>query len=214
MTMAQTYENFGNYQTEYGRDYICPSGRLYVHSSVYLPSSELDPRTGLLKPDVRRQGRTQAKRMEYESLSEEFEQINKEFSQYKGKPSPRMSLRTAILLIALTAFLASIYYLSLQGTLVTKNAACNRLAQAIEQCAKVNDGIAEEIEAASDETTICYAAAQYLNMIPAEAAQAIHLVAVDTRPMGDGKTTYATADAAAQPENTAIPAVASVGTGY
>jgi len=39
------------------------------------------------------------------------------------------------------------------------------------------------IAKASDEATICYAASQNLNMIPAESAKAVHLSAVDTRPL-------------------------------
>ena len=46
-----------------------------------------------------------------------------------------------------------------------------------------NAELETRVAEASDAAVICYAASQNLNMIPAESAEAIHLVAMDTRPM-------------------------------
>ena len=54
--------------------------------------------------------------------------------------------------------------------------------QRIEEIKGVNDGLKAQIAEASDSSTICYAAARDLGMVPASSAQAIHLTAVDTRP--------------------------------
>ena len=55
-----------------------------------------------------------------------------------------------------------------------------------------NDALQTQIDEASDAATICYAAARDLNMIPAESAEAIHLVAMDTRPLSAASTSAQT----------------------
>lgn len=64
----------------------------------------------------------------------------------------------------------------------TARRAVNRLERSIADCRSANAALETQIAEASDAATICYAAARDLNMIPAESAEAIHLVAVDTRP--------------------------------
>ncbi len=220
MTMAQVYQTYGSYENEYGREYICPSERMYVHSSVYLPNSEIDPRTGLLKPDLQRRGRTQAKRLEYSYLDKEYKQLDAALKAREEVPGPRMSIRTAILVIAIFGFVAGLLSLSQQGQLAERQKALNRMNKEIEQYAKVNNEIAGQIADASDATTICYTAARNLHMIPAEAAEAIHLVAMDTRPAQPGRVymraeSIQTGQEAGQPDTqaTAVPAVASAGVG-
>ncbi len=181
--MAQQYMTYGNYENEYGREYIYPTDRMYVRASVYLPNSEVDPRTGLLKPDTPRRGRTQAKRLEYEHLDKEYKQLDAAIKARAEHPGIRVSMRSGVLVVAIVAFFMGLLLLSQQGTLVERQKALNRMNKSIEECAKVNDGIASQIAEASDSTVICYAAAKDLNMIPGEAAEAIHLVAADTRPM-------------------------------
>ncbi len=183
MTMAQQYMTYGSYDTEYGREYVYPSQRMYVHSSVYLPNSEIDPRTGLLRADPPRRGRTQAMRMEYSYLDKEYKQLDEALKRRMEQPGIRVSLRSGILLIALMAFVLGLLLLSQQGTLAERQKALNRMNKSVEECAKTNDALAAQITEASDSSTICYAAARDLNMIPAEAAEAIHLVAMDTRPL-------------------------------
>lgn len=216
MTMAQAYQTYGNYDNEYGQGYV-PPGRLYVHSSVYLPNSEIDPRTGLLKPDVRRQGRVQAKRLEYASLEKEYRELETQRQRVEIRPGFRISIRTAILSVAVFAFVLGILYLSQQGTLAQRQQEYNSMSKQVEQYQSANNAISEEIHDASDAANICYTAARDLNMIPSESAQAIHLVAMDTRPV-QVNTITRTADsggAETQPdaEATTVPAVASAGAG-
>lgn len=210
MTMAQQCTTYGSYNNEYGREYVYPAERMYVHSSVYLPSSELDPRTGLLKPDQPRRGRTQAMRLEYASLDKEYKQLDESFKKRMENPGIRMSLRTSIWLVVLIAFVLGLLLVSQQGTLAERQKALNRMNKSIEECAKTNDLLAGQISEASDSATICYAAARDLNMIPAETAEAIHLVAVDTRPMGSGAQFNITAN---QSSSSASQGVDSNGNG-
>lgn len=218
--MAQTYRTYGSYENEYGQEYIIPNQRMYVRASVHLPNSELDPRTGMLKPDVPRRGRTQAKRMEYTQLDKEFHQLDAALQERAEHPGLRITLRSAILLIAFTAFLIGILLLGQNGTLAERQKALNRMNRAIEDCAKANDGIAAQIAEASDSSTICYTAARELNMIPGESAEAIHLVAMDTRPLETQAAQAAAQNtqnggqpmpSAQTAEATTVPAVASAG---
>ncbi|MEG2702970.1 MAG: hypothetical protein RSA65_10155, partial [Clostridia bacterium] len=83
----------------------------------------------------------------------------------------------------------------------------------MEECIAANEQIKEQIAEASDAATICYAAARNLNMIPAESAEAIHLVAVDTRPGESVEAAPQSAEAAlsAQTSATRAPTLASNG---
>ena len=101
-----------------------------------------------------------------------------------------------------------------QGAIADRQKAVNRLERSIADCRSQNAALETQIAEASTEAAICYAAARDLNMIPAESAEAIHLVAMDTRPVAAAGT-YAQADAAidvASTENasaTHVPTVAS-----
>ena len=213
--MAQQNLVYRTYENEYGQEYVYPSERMYVHSSVYLPSSEIDPRTGLLKPDNPRRGRTQAKRLEYAHLDKEYRQLDASLKARAEYPGVRVSLRGALLVIAVTAFILGLLLLTQQGTLAERQKALNRMNQAMETCAKANDELAAQIAEASDSATICYAAARDLNMISGEAANAIHLVAMDTRPLETqarlARENRVSASDAGQ--ETPIPALASAGSG-
>ena len=103
-----------------------------------------------------------------------------------------------------------------QGTIADRQKDINRLERSIADCRSQNAALETQIAEASTEAAICYAAARDLNMIPAESAEAIHLVAVDTRPMASaGTETQAQADAAIEVPSaqttsaTHVPAVAS-----
>jgi hypothetical protein len=215
--MAQQNMVYRTYENEYGREYIYPTERMYVHASVYLPSSEIDPRTGLLKPDNPRRGRIQAKRLEYAHLDKEYRELDASLKARAEHPGIRVSLRGAILLIAVTAFILGLLLLSQQGTLAERQKALNRMNKSMEDCAKINDELAAQIAEASDSAIICYAAARDLNMISGEAANAIHLVAMDTRPLETqarlARESREPAGAAEAGQETPIPAVASAGSG-
>ena len=180
--MAQQYVTYGSYDMEEKSEYLFPNERMYIHSSVFLPSSDIDPRTGLLRPDQPRRGRTQAMRAEYDHLDKEYQKLDESLRKRMEKAGPQISLRSAVLLVITVFFFMGITLLTQQGTLVQREKTLRHMNKAIVECERVNDDLATQIMDASDATKICYAAARDLNMIPAEAAEAIHLVAMDTRP--------------------------------
>lgn len=194
-----------------------PSPRMSVSAGVYLPGSDVDPLTGRLKPDRQRRCRTQGKRLEIDSLDQEEQAIKTSLRREMNKGGVRVSLRMGVFLIALLLFVCGLCVLVQQGAIVERQKAVNRLERSIADCRSQNDALQTQINEASDETAICYAAVQNLNMIPAKSATAIHLVAVDTRPL-NAKSTPVQAQAAAgaqQPSEgealspTHIPASAS-----
>lgn len=231
--MEQYVNTYDSYAPQYSERYV-PTSRMQVMNSVYLPAGDIDLRTGALRPDRQRRCRTQAMRLEKERLDKEEVQLMESVLRESSKGGIRVSVRLMILTIAATLFFCGIYLLTQQGIIVDRQKAVNRLERSISDYRSQNAGLEAQIAEASDSAKVCYAAAQNLNMIPAEAAEAIHLVAVDTRPAdrdqaspNDGQVSI-TAQAAqqeggstvqqdtAQPgqtpalEATSVPAVASV----
>lgn len=193
-----------------------PTPRMSVSASVYLPGSDVDPQTGWLKPDRQRRCRTQGKKLEMERLTREQQALEESIRREMSKGGVRISVRMGVFLTALLLFICGLCVLLQQGTIADRQKDINRLERSIADCRSQNAALETQIAEASTEAAICYAAARDLNMIPAESAEAIHLVAVDTRPMASaGTETQARADAAIEvpSEQTAsathVPAVAS-----
>lgn len=191
-----------------------PTPRMSVSSSVYLPGSDVDPQTGWLKPDRQRRCRTQGKKLEMERLTREQQALEESIRREMSKGGVRISVRLGVFLMALLLFVCGLCVLIQQGAIADRQKAVNRLERSIADCRSQNAALETQIAEASTEAAICYAAARDLNMIPAESAEAIHLVAMDTRPVAAAGT-YAQADAAidvASTENasaTHVPTVAS-----
>ena len=193
-----------------------PTPRMSVSASVYLPGSDVDPQTGWLKPDRQRRCRTQGKKLEMERLTREKQDLQEPIRREMSKGGVRICVRMGVFLTALLLFICGLCVLLQQGTIADRQKDINRLERSIADCRSQNAALETQIAEASTEAAICYAAARDLNMIPAESAEAIHLVAVDTRPMASaGTETQARADAAIEvpSEQTAsathVPAVAS-----
>ena len=193
-----------------------PTPRMSVSSSVYLPGSDVDPQTGWLKPDRQRRCRTQGKKLEMERLTREQKALEESIRREMSKGGVRISVRMGVFLTALLLFICGLCVLLQQGTIADRQKDINRLERSIADCRSQNAALETQIAEASTEAAICYAAARDLNMIPAESAEAIHLVAVDTRPMASaGTETQAQADAAIEVPSaqttsvTHVPAVAS-----
>ena len=167
-----TYDSFA----QRGAEQYVPTERFQVKSSVYLPASDIDLRTGRLQPDRQRRRRTQALMLEKERLDAEDQTLSESLRREYSKNGVRISVR------ALVLFFCGILLLSQQGMIAERQKAINRLERSIKDYRAQNASLEEEIAQASDASTICYAAARDLNMIPAEAAEAVYLVAVDTRP--------------------------------
>lgn len=193
-----------------------PTPRMSVSASVYLPGSDMDPQTGWLKPDRQRRCRTQGKKLEMERLTREQQALEESIRREMSKGGVRISVRMGVFLTALLLFICGLCVLLQQGTIADRQKDINRLERSIADCRSQNAALETQIAEASTEAAICYAAARDLNMIPAESAEAIHLVAVDTRPMASaGTETQAQADAAIEVPSaqttsaTHVPAVAS-----
>lgn len=193
-----------------------PTPRMSVSASVYLPGSDVDPQTGWLKPDRQRRCRTQGKKLEMERLTREQQALEESIRREMSKGGVRISVRMGVFLTALLLFICGLCVLLQQGTIADRQKDINRLERSIADCRSQNAALETQIAEASTEAAICYAAARDLNMIPAESAEAIHLVAVDTRLMASaGTETQAQADAAIEVPSaqttsaTHVPAVAS-----
>ena len=193
-----------------------PTPRMSVSASVYLPGSDVDQQTGWLKPDRQRRCRTQGKKLEMERLTREQQALEESIRREMSKGGVRISVRMGVFLTALLLFICGLCVLLQQGTIADRQKDINRLERSIADCRSQNAALETQIAEASTEAAICYAAARDLNMIPAESAEAIHLVAVDTRPMASaGTETQAQADAAIEVPSaqttsaTHVPAVAS-----
>ena len=193
-----------------------PTPRMSVSASVYLPGSDVDPQTGWLKPDRQRRCRTQGKKLEMERLTREQQALEESIRREMSKGGVRISVRMGVFLTARLLFICGLCVLLQQGTIADRQKDINRLERSIADCRSQNAALETQIAEASTEAAICYAAARDLNMIPAESAEAIHLVAVDTRPMASaGTETQAQADAAIEVPSaqttsaTHVPAVAS-----
>lgn len=193
-----------------------PTPRMSVSASVYLPGSDVDPQTGWLKPDRQRRCRTQGKKLEMERLTREQQALEESIRREMSKGGVRISVRMGVFLTALLLFICGLCVLLQQGTIADRQKDINRLERSIADCRSQNAALETQIAEASTEAAICYASARDLNMIPAESAEAIHLVAVDTRPMASaGTETQAQADAAIEVPSaqttsaTHVPAVAS-----
>lgn len=173
-----TYDSFA----QRGAEQYVPTDRFQVKSSVYLPASDIDPRTGQLQPDRHQRRRTQGLNLEREGLDKEGKNLNEALRREFSKGGVRISVRALVLIVAAVLFFCGILLLSQQGMIAERQKALNRLERSIKDYRTQNASLEEEIAQASDASTICYAAARDLNMIPAEAAEAVYLVAVDTRP--------------------------------
>ena len=193
-----------------------PTPRMSVSASVPLPGTDVDPQTGWRKPDRQRRCRTQGKKLEMERLTREQQALEESIRREMSKGGVRISVRMGVFLTALLLFICGLCVLLQQGTIADRQKDINRLERSIADCRSQNAALETQIAEASTEAAICYAAARDLNMIPAESAEAIHLVAVDTRPMASaGTETQAQADAAIEVPSaqttsaTHVPAVAS-----
>ena len=173
-----TYDSFA----QRGAEQYVPTDRFQVKSSVYLPASDIDPRTGQLQPDRHQRRRTQGLNLEREGLDTEGQSLHEAQRREYSKGGVRMAVRALVLIVAAVLFFCGILLLSQQGMIAERQKALNRLERSIKDYRTQNASLEEEIAQASDASTICYAAARDLNMIPAEAAEAVYLVAVDTRP--------------------------------
>ena len=202
--VQQMYDSYHEYGEEATQNY----DRMYVRSNVFLPGSEVDPRTGLLKPDRQPRGRTQALRMEAAKLDREYARLDDEVRKEEAKAGMRMPRSVALVLIGLTAFVLCLILLVQQDELAKTQKSLNGIMDDITVLTKQNQEDEESIVKASDKMTICYAAATDLGMVSPEDAQAIHLTALDTRPR---QTAQEQQQVQQNAQATSVPMTASAG---
>ena len=167
--------------------YTGPSngGRFYVRPNVYLPNSEIDLQTGMLREAERRPGRTQALRQEYHQLTSEYAHLDAIRKARENEKGRRMSLKAAATLMLAVVVIFSVVLLVQQGNIASKSSAINLLNEKINSTQTAVRDIQAQIDQASDPVQICYTAARDLDMVPSESAQAIYLTALSTRPGQD-----------------------------
>ncbi len=192
--MAQIGRMYDSFH-EYDHNPYQPTDRFYVRPSVYLPSSDLDIRTGMLREDTYRRGRTQAIRMEAQRLDQEYDQMMASLTARQSEKGLRVSLRSTVIGTFLLALVLAIVLLVQQGMLAQRQRMLRTINTRIESVQAENTALKAQIDEASDSATICYAAARDLGMVPASSTQAIHLTAVDTRPAGTNEYVTASANA-------------------
>ncbi|MBN1777442.1 MAG: hypothetical protein JW811_04900 [Clostridiales bacterium] len=161
------------------------TGRLYVRPNVYLPNSEIDFKTGMLRQSARRVGRTQALRSEAGRLDTEYVKLESMLKARANEKGRRMPLKSAVLLIFAIVMLFSVILLVQQGNIIAKEETVRQMNIKIQATRDEIASISAKIDEASDPVQICYIAARDLDMIPADSAQAIYLTALSTRPSQD-----------------------------
>ena len=199
---GKVYDSFHEYDT----DRYQTSDRFYVHSTVFLPNSEVDPITGLLRQGARRTGRTQALRREADQLDVEFNRLDAAVQSRQQEKGIRMPRRYAILLMILLLAAMGLTLLVKEGNVVQRQRRTESINQRIETLKDENAGYSAKIAEASDAATICYAAARNIGLVPADSTQAIQLTAMETRPTaptGQVSAAAATQEPSTQDSSTA-----------
>lgn len=191
--MAQYEPMYDSFRRNPQEQYV-PTSRMSVSASVYLPGSEVDLYTGQLKPDRQRRMRTQSKRLEAAELEREQQELENSLRRETQKGGVRIPWTMFALLMGVLLFLCGMSVLVQLGQISENQKEINRLERAIAECRTANAELETQVAEASDAAVICYAASQNLNMIPAESAEAIHLVAMDTRPMSSGQRAQTVVD--------------------
>lgn len=202
--MAQNGNFYDSYH-EYEGNLYQPSDRIYVRSTVQVRDSEVDPVSGLLRPDGQRHGRTQALRTEKQQLDRDYNQMQEAMNKRNREKGQRVSLRSTVVLFFLLLLVLGIYLLVQQGMLAQRQRMLSALNQRIEATREDNRALEAKIAEASDAAAICYAAARNLGLVPADSTQAIELTALDTRPQSPPTVVNASANAQPQDETAVAP---------
>ncbi len=207
--MSQYQPMYDTFQRE-ARDRYVPSSRIGVSSSASLPSGEIDFGNGMARQGAPRR-RTQAANIAKEREAKIESKRQKVREREQNKTGVRVGILNGVILCA-ALVIACLFTLNYQlSTLQGIQDQRNRIDADTTAYEKRFKELNEEYLLACSETTICYAAAQDLKMIPAEAAEAVHLVPVDTRPLLTASQNPQNVVAEVTVQTTQIPAIASAG---
>ena len=210
--MSQYQPMYNSFQRD-PRDRYVPSSRISVSASVRLPSSDLDLRTGELKPDGVRRHRTQAQRLEKQELEQKEKKLKESLEREMKKGGVRVTLNAATCICTVLALVCFFSYLGHKSQLDAYQMRLNEVQAQIQSCNQKMEDLEVAIAETSDPSVICYAASQNLHMIPAASAKAVHLTAVDTRPLETARQTVVAVEETVLivAQTTQIPAIASAG---
>ena len=206
--MSQYQPMYDTFQRD-ARERFVPSSRIGVSVNVSLPNGELDFGNGKTRQNTRR--RTQADNI-LKAREAKIEAKRKKIREREEKKSGvRVSILNAVVICA-ALVIACLFTLNYQlSTLQGIQDQRNRVDADSTIYEKRYEDLKEEYLLACSETTICYAAAQDLKMIPSEAVEAVHLIPVDTRPLVTASQNPQNLVAEVTVQTTQIPAIASAG---
>lgn len=190
-------------------DRYVPTPRFSVAPGVFLPGSEVDIMTGELTPDARRR-RVQGIQLESSRVERARDEQRAAYKREMSKGGVRITRRASAWIVILLVIVCGVSLLYQCGRINYFRDEIERVDEVISVCRDRNASLQMQIAEASDASKICYAASQRLNMIPSESVEAIHLVAVDTRPRNAAREN-ASAAAVIETQTTPIPAIASNG---
>ena len=126
--IGRVYDSFH----EYDVNPYQPTDRFYVRSSVYLPNGDVDVRTGMLRQDTYRRGRTQALRMESQRLDQEYDRMMAALTARQNEKGLRVSRRSAVIGVFLLGLVLAIILLVQQGMLAQRQRMVNAIQTRIE----------------------------------------------------------------------------------
>lgn len=196
------------------RDRYVPAPRINVASNVFLPASDLDPYSGQLKPDHVRRHRTQAMRLEQEEKEKKEQQLKESLDRELKKGGVRVTWITAVVLCSVLMFFC-LFTVGFQlSTISNIQMQLNTLEEDLDNGSKKLEELTAALEEARDISQIGSYAARNLGMIRSEAVDAVHLTAVDTRPLAARqvvKPAQQTIEKTAQVQTTQVPMLASAG---
>ena len=208
--MSQYQPMYDTFQRDTRERYV-PSGRIGVAANVALPAGDIDFATGRLKQDHERRHRTQGQQLEAERLERKRAKHQKAFDREMQKKGLRISWLSAVIICAALLF-ACLFTIDYQlSTLQGIQEQRNGVAADVDACEIRKEELEDAFAAACSETNILYAAARDLKMIPAEAAEAVYLVPVDTRPLLTASQPAQNVSGDMTMQTTHIPVAASAG---
>ncbi|MBE5778663.1 MAG: hypothetical protein E7331_04935 [Clostridiales bacterium] len=182
--MASNYTYTYSYDSltsgSYNRSYV-PTTRFTISSSVHLPCSEIDFRTGLVKPEYTRR-RTQAARLELEANNLQQEALRQSIEKETAKTGVQISMRTFVLVVVSVVLILGLCLIYQTGKIAQLYHEINLTQITIGDYQDDNALLVKSIEDNSTENVIMTAARDRLGMVRRTEKEAIHLTAPETRP--------------------------------
>ena len=181
--MSQYQPMYDSFQRAQQERFV-PCSRLNISASVSLNDPVMDEVTGRVKQEAPRRRRTQAMNYEKQKLEKQERELNEFLRREEAKKGPRVDCRVAALVIVAVFLICSMLLLGLQGEVQQKSVAKDALFAQGRQINSEIESLHAEILAKLDVSNVCSIAVNDLNLVRSVDSEAVHLLAVDTRPMG------------------------------